>query len=236
MRPSKKGVHKAERFIAAAIDAGLTTAAHAPRLIGDGRGNVRTTPELKRLLKKWDEEGHFWKHTLEDLKLFKARGFAAAEIDNLDRPLDDVQTKAFDRASVGLTGRLGFHRTYADEYVSGTILTLILKNINVQALTQIQPRLANLGADDHPAKLPRASSRTSIFSKWTTWIGQRARQSRMPPHKSVSRPCLAREPTATMRSELLARMQWQVSPPSPPRPDPDLWIVVASSRNDLSLP
>jgi hypothetical protein len=100
--------YEAERFITSAVEAGLTTAAAAPRLVSAGGGNVRATPELRTLLRRWDEGGHFWMPTLKDLREFKARGFAAAEIDNLDRPLDDVRTKVFDRAEVGLTGGSAF--------------------------------------------------------------------------------------------------------------------------------
>jgi hypothetical protein len=148
--------YEAERFITSAVEAGLTTAAAAPRLVSAGGGNVRATPELRTLLRRWDEGGHFWMPTLKDLREFKARGFAAAEIDNLDRPLDDVRTKVFDRAEVGLTGRLGFYRTYADEYYRGTVPTLILKNIDSETVDKIEARLGTLGAADDPTKLPRA--------------------------------------------------------------------------------
>ncbi len=147
---------EAKRFIAAALAAGLTTAAKAPKLISAGAGRVRLTPELDSLVQAWDKGGHFWHHTLEDLRTFKALGFLAAEIDNLDRPLDVRKTKAFDRRPVGLTGRLGFYRTYADEYLNGTIPVLILKNQSAPMLASIGAKLGKLGSEDDPAKLPRA--------------------------------------------------------------------------------
>jgi hypothetical protein len=50
--------------------------------------------------------GH--KSTIGSIKKTPARGSFAVEIDNLDRPLDDIQTKAFDMqmsGSLGLSSR-----------------------------------------------------------------------------------------------------------------------------------
>jgi hypothetical protein len=146
---------KAKRFIAAAVAAGLVTDAKAPRLVSAGKGNVRLTQQLKALTEAWDKGGYFWPHAIAQLRDFRSRGFVAAEIDNLDGALAAARAPSFERKEAGLSGRLGFYRSYADEYVKGTIPALILKNLDAEAFAAIEARLGKLGVADDPARLPR---------------------------------------------------------------------------------
>lgn len=146
--------HEAERFIAAAIRHGLTTAAGAPRLIPLGSEHVKLTPALKTLVKSWDLSGKFWQETLDVLKQLKVVDgltFDAVEIDNLGRAFDDSETEAFDRP--GFAGFLGFLRTYADEFAHGSLPKLMLKNIETDVLEALESLVI---AGDDPTKLPRA--------------------------------------------------------------------------------
>lgn len=147
---------KAKRFIAAAVAAGLVTDSKAPKLVSAGKGSVKLTLQLKALAEAWDKGGYFWTHATAILRDFKSRGFIAAEIDNLDRAIAAAEAPLFERKETGLSSRLGFYRTYADEYIKGTIPALILKNLDAEAFSCIAARLGKLGAADDPASLPRA--------------------------------------------------------------------------------
>lgn len=147
---------EARRFIDAAIRAGLTTTAKAPKLTSAGNGNVKLSAPLKKLIESWNSGGHFWADTLTELRYFNARGFIAAEIDNLDAPFDEFSSSAFDRRVAGLSGRLGFYRTYADYFMKGEIPRLILKNIDAETFAEIGVKLGRFGLPDDPRRLPRA--------------------------------------------------------------------------------
>ncbi len=150
---------EARRLVAAADTAGL-----APSKALKAAKDPSKTAGFKELRAKWIANRVWWeKFVSGQLQDYKAKGYAAAEIDNLGQifdPLSDEKpnpnASGFERPVFGnLHGILAFFRTFADEFVAGRVPPLILKNIDAATLIDIKKHLLSRGAPDDRTKLPR---------------------------------------------------------------------------------